>query len=65
MADTTISLGLAKIEGRNRCKHPLRHHRGSQTGPLRPSFNALLDDLIAFGESFKQPPKKAVRAKHA
>jgi len=64
MADNTIPIGLVRVAGRNRCKHPLRFHSGQRTGTLRSSWTDLLNNLIEFGESFKQSPKKAASAKH-
>jgi hypothetical protein len=60
---TTIPIGLAKVAGRNRCKHPLKFSAGQRTGTLQSSWTGLLSDLKKFGESFDQPLGKAAKAK--
>ena len=59
MPDETIPIGLAKVAGRHRCKHPLKPYKGQRTGTLDSTWNTLLRDLKEFGESFQQSPKNA------
>ena len=57
MPDRTFPVGLAKVAGRHRCKHPMRDYKGEQTGSLSSSWNKLLRDLKRFGETLQQPPR--------
>ena len=57
MPDKTFPVGLAKVAGRHRCKHPMSFYEGEQTGTLGSSWNNLLRDLKRFGETLQQSPR--------
>jgi hypothetical protein len=61
--EKVIPIGLAKVAGRHRCKHPLKLYEGQRTGTLDSSWNDLLRDLKEFGESFQRPAKSTKAAR--